>query len=150
MPEANVDLNTDAQEKVNVQSDASVAAQKGKKVLLVEDDKFLCDLMVRKFKDENFDVYVAMDGEEGLRSAIENKPDLILLDLVMPKMDGMAMLNKLRDDKWGNNADVIILTNLSDAEKVSEAVNHGTYEYLVKVDWDIAAVADKVRGRLGL
>lgn len=76
-------------------------------------------------------------------------PDLILLDIVMPKMDGMTMLAQLREDEWGKTARVITLTNLSDTEKVAEAIEHGSYEYLVKSDWKIEDVVAKVREKLG-
>lgn len=122
-----------------------------KKILLIVDD----EAVVRKalssqFEHEQVEVLTANDGVEGLKTALDKHPDLILLDLVMPKMDGMTMLVKLREDDWGKNAKVIILTNLSEAEKVAEAVGRGTYEYLVKVDWNINDVAKKVRDKLGL
>lgn len=68
----------------------------------------------------------------------------------MPKLDGMTMLDKLRRDEWGKNVDVIILTNLGDAEKVSQAVEHGTFEYLVKVEWNINEVIKKIKNKLGV
>ena len=68
----------------------------------------------------------------------------------MPKLDGMRMLDKLRKDEWGKNVDVIILTNLGDAEKVYQAVEHGTFEYLVKVEWNINEVIKKIKNKLGV
>jgi two-component system, OmpR family, alkaline phosphatase synthesis response regulator PhoP len=122
-----------------------------KKILLIVDDESI----VRKALSSQFDsgeveVITANDGEAGLEAALEHHPDLILLDLVMPKMDGMTMLTKLREDDWGKKAEVIILTNLSDAERVSEAVDKGTYEYLVKVDWNVTDVVNRVKDKLGL
>lgn len=122
-----------------------------KKILLIVDDESI----VRKALSSQFDtnqveVLMATDGEAGLKIALERHPDLILLDLVMQKMDGMTMLSKLREDDWGNKAEVIILTNLSDAERVAEAVDRGTYEYLIKVDWNVTDVVNRVKDKLGL
>jgi DNA-binding response OmpR family regulator len=122
-----------------------------RKILLVIDDEAIIQkALLSQFDQSEFEVLTAGDGIVGLQTALEHHPDLILLDLVMPKMDGMTMLTKLREDEWGKKAKVIILTNLSDAEKVSEAVKHGTYEYLVKVDWNIVDVVNKVKHVLGM
>lgn len=122
-----------------------------KKILLIIDDEIVVkEALTSQFDKREFEVLTASDGEEGLKTALEHHPDLILLDLVMPKMDGMTMLTKLRQDKWGTNAKVIILTNLGEAEKVAEAVSRGTYEYLLKVDWNIADVVDKVKKTLSM
>ncbi|MFA6410688.1 MAG: response regulator [Candidatus Buchananbacteria bacterium] len=122
-----------------------------KKILLIIDD----EAMVRKallsqFDQEQIEVLTASNGEEGLKLALDKHPDLILLDLVMPKMDGMTMLGKLRQDQWGKEAEVIILTNLSDSKKVAEAVEQDTYEYLVKVGWNVSDVVKKVKAKLEL
>jgi DNA-binding response OmpR family regulator len=122
-----------------------------KKVLLIVDDEpTVLEALSSQFDQEKVGVLTAKDGQEGLKIALENHPDLILLDLIMPKMDGMTMLTKLRDDEWGKTAEVIILTNLSDAQKVAEAVDRGTYEYLVKVNWNVSDVVNKVKNKLGL
>ena len=121
-----------------------------KKILVVEDEapmrSALCDKLVR----EGFITLEAKNGKEGLEIALKEHPDLILLDIVMPIMDGMAMLKKLREDQWGKSAYVIMLTNLSDSQKLSEAFTQGSFEYLVKSDWKIEAVIAKIRERLGL
>ena len=96
----------------------------------------------------SFSTLEAKNGEEGLKVALREHPDLILLDIVMPKMDGMTMLRKLREDLWGKTAKVIILTNLSDNEKVAEALEQKSHEYLVKSDWRIEDVVAKVREQL--
>lgn len=119
-----------------------------KKILIVEDEIDLCDIIADQFKHESFDVLVARDGEEGLAMATKHHPDIILLDIVMPKMDGLTMLQKLREDKWGENANVILLTNLSDNEKVAEAMKNKTYDYLVKSDWNIKDVVKLVSEKL--
>lgn len=121
-----------------------------KKILIVEDELALLYALASQFDKKQFKVLQAVDGEEGLKSALEHHPDLILLDLLMPKMDGMSMLKELRKDMWGKDVKVIILTNLSDAEKIDEALKNGTYDYLVKKDWNITQVIEKVKHSLGL
>ncbi len=121
-----------------------------KKILIVEDELALLYALASQFSKKQFQVFEAVDGEEGLEKALAEQPDLILLDLLMPKKDGMSMLKDLRKHPWGKNAKVIILTNLSDAEKVDEALKNGTYDYLVKTDWNIGQVIDKVKASLGM
>jgi DNA-binding response OmpR family regulator len=119
-----------------------------KKILIVEDETSLRNALRDKLMLEGFIVLEAKNGEEGLDVALRDHPDLILLDIIMPKMDGLTMLKKLREDVWGKNTKVILLTNLSDNEKVSEALLQGSYDYLVKSDWKIGDVVAKIRARL--
>lgn len=113
----------------------------------MEDDLSLQRVLVDKFKSEGFDVLAAANGEEGLITAAE-KPDMILLDIIMPRMDGMTMLKKLRASSYGKNANVIILSNLSDAESVAESVKNGVFDYLVKTDWKLDSVVERVKEAL--
>lgn len=119
-----------------------------KKVLIVEDEAPLRDVLRDKLAHENFAVLEAKDGEEGLEIALRDHPDLILLDIVMPRMDGMTMLAKLREDAWGAEVKVVILTNLSEVVKVSEAMARGSFDYLIKSDWKLEEVVEKVRNML--
>jgi DNA-binding response OmpR family regulator len=121
--------------------------QKVYKLLIVEDERTILNALSLKFEKENFKVSTARNGEEGLKMALKTKPDLILLDIVMPVMDGMTMLKHLRKDKWGKTAQVIVLTNLSDST-VAEALENNVYDYLLKADWNISDVVRKVRERL--
>ena len=118
------------------------------KILIVEDDLELLEVLKKKFAMEKFEVLEAINGKTGLGEAFQHHPDLILLDIVMPVMDGMTMLKKLRADSWGKNVFVILLTNLSDESKVAEAMQHSVFDYLVKADWKIDDVVKKVRERL--
>ena len=122
--------------------------QENKKVLIVEDEKSLRKVLVKKLIKEKFDILEAKDGLDGLDKAIEHHPDLILLDIIMPVMDGITMLKKLRSDKWGKEVPVIILTNLVDAGKTQESLEQGVYDFLVKSDWKIDDVIKKVNNRL--
>ena len=119
-----------------------------KKILIVEDEPSLLKVLASKFEKESFEVLEARDGVEGLKVAKEKHPDLILLDIVMPKMDGMSMLRKLREDQWGADVPVILLTNLNETEKISEGAAEKVFDYLVKTDWHIDDVVKKVRERL--
>ena len=119
-----------------------------KTILVVEDEISLLNALRDKLTREHFAVLEAKNGEEGLEVALREHPDLILLDIVMPKMDGMTVLRKLREDLWGKSAKVIILTNLSDKEKMAEALEQKLHKYLVKSDWKIEEVVAKVREQL--
>jgi len=119
-----------------------------KKILIVEDDVTLSKAVSYEFEQENFEVFVAYDGEEGLKIAEQNQPDLILCDINMPKMDGLTMLKNLRTTEWGKNTPVMMLTNLSDEQKVMEALSQQAFYYLVKSDWDLSQIVAKVKEKL--
>lgn len=122
-----------------------------KKILIVEDELPVRKALVEKFQSEGFETALAFDGEEGLEQADRLHPDLILLDLIMPKMDGMTMLKKLRaSSEWGKQVPVIILTNLSsdDDGRISDVAELLPTYYLVKTDWKLSDVVEKVKGRL--
>lgn len=122
-----------------------------KTILIIEDEASQRKALAEKFTREGFMVLEAKDGVQGLAVALEAQPDLILLDIVMPKMDGMTMLKKLRKKSaWGKTVPVILLTNLSaDSEEINKGIaeNEPAY-YLVKSDWSIGDVVAKVRERL--
>lgn len=119
-----------------------------KKILIIEDEPSLAEALKEKLTKEKFDVAVAKDGQEGLTMSLKIKPDLILLDIVMPVMDGLTMLEKLRQDKWGKKVPVIILSNLNEADKTAEAMKSGVYDYLVKSDWKLEDLVKKVREKI--
>jgi len=122
-----------------------------KKILIVEDEAPLRNAVTDILTFEGFDVFQAKNGQEGLDIALKEKPDLILLDLMMPIMDGLTMLEKLRQDAdFGKHAAVILLTNINDPEKVAMATEAGSYDFLVKSDWNIEDVVKKIKGRLGI
>jgi len=127
--------------------------EQSKKVLIVEDEEDLREAMVDKLTREGFQVNEARNGEEGLEVALKEHPDLILLDIVMPKMDGMTMMKKLREtNTWGEKVPIILLTNLSASDdKIIKAIveNEPSY-YLVKSDWKIEDIVNKVREQLGI
>ena len=117
-------------------------------ILIVEDEQQIVSVLQNKFTQEGFTVAVAKNGQEGLALAVKEHPDIILLDIIMPVMDGMAMLTELRKDVWGKTAQVILLTNLSDPDKVSESVAQGITEYLIKSDWKLEDLVAKVKEKI--
>ncbi|OGZ07292.1 MAG: hypothetical protein A3D65_02230 [Candidatus Lloydbacteria bacterium RIFCSPHIGHO2_02_FULL_50_13] len=122
-----------------------------KKVLIVEDEAPLRNAVTDILSFEGFTVFQAKNGQEGLDTAFKEHPDLILLDLLMPIMDGLTMLEKLRQDAtWGKDAAVILLTNINDPEKIALATEAGSYDFLVKSDWNIEDVVKKIKMRLGV
>ena len=119
-----------------------------KKILIIEDETTLRQAMVDKFNREGFKVIEANDGETGLDKAIKEHPDIILLDIIMPKVDGLSMLKQLRNNSWGKNVPVLVLTNLNDAEYVAKAMESGVYDFLVKSDWKLEDLVQRVKDKL--
>ncbi|MFA6339089.1 MAG: response regulator [Candidatus Paceibacterota bacterium] len=119
-----------------------------KKILIVEDDVILASTIADNLIQAGFDIVKAKDGEEGLALAFSEKPDLILLDILLPKMDGLTMLKRLRLDPWGKDVPVIILSNLSEPLNIADAIGDGVRDYLVKVDWKIEDVVKRIKTKL--
>jgi len=115
------------------------------KILIAEDEEPMLNALKDAFESMKFDVFGARNGEEGLRIALKEHPQVILIDILMPKMDGMTMLKKIREDQWGKDVPVIILTNLSDVEKIAEAVDGRVCDYLIKTDCSIENIVKKVK-----
>jgi len=117
----------------------------------VEDDILLQDVLQDKFNLEGFSVLRAKDGEEGLAIALSEHPDIILLDIILPKMDGLTMMKKLRHtNEWGKNVPIILLTNLgADNEEINKAIteNEPAY-YLVKSNYTLDDLVEKIKERL--
>ena len=108
-------------------------------LLIVEDDHMIVKALSLKFEGR-YKVVEAFDGREGLRLALKDHPDLILLDLLMPNMDGITMLRKLRSDPWGKKVKVMILTNLSNEDMEKEARSLGVSSYIIKSDLQLNEV----------
>ena len=121
-----------------------------KVIAIIEDDEILRSALSDALTDEGFKVITAGDGEAGLKLVLDKHPDLILLDIVMPLLDGLSMLKKLRANQWGREVSVIILTNLSDAATIAEIAEQTVYDYLVKSSWQLEAVVKKVKEKLGV
>lgn len=119
-----------------------------KKIAIIEDDHSILEMYTLKFEVEDFVVVTALDGEAGLELIEETKPDLILLDLMMPKMDGAHMLKELRNKPWGKNIPVIILTNISGDEAPEILSELNVIDYIIKANSTPQAVLDKVKSVL--
>ena len=119
-----------------------------KKILIVEDELAMKNILADKFEKEGFVVFLAKNGIEGLEIVKKEQPDLILLDIVMPRMDGVTMLKNLRKQKKTGSIPVIILTNLSEPGDVSNGLNGGVKDFLVKTDWSLDEVVKKAQERL--
>ncbi len=118
------------------------------KLVIAEDDALLLRSLKDRFTQEGFTVFPAQNGVEAVKFSLENHPDIILLDIIMPIMDGMTALKRIREDAWGKDVPIMILTNLSDSEKVAEAISRGVYDFLIKIDWKLDDLVKKVLGRL--
>jgi CheY-like chemotaxis protein len=102
------------------------------KILLIEDDGLMSRMYGRLFTYEGYDVEIAADGEAGFVKAKEFQPDLILLDVMMPRMNGLELIQKLKQDDRTRNIDVILLTNLGIQEKLDEAMSYGAVACITK------------------
>jgi DNA-binding response OmpR family regulator len=116
-----------------------------KKILIVDDDGSLRNALKDKINHEGFTALMAGDGEEGLKVGIKEKPDLILLDVIMPKINGIKMLEKLREDKWGEHVPVLLLSNDDDPEHIRETLKDNATDYLIKSDWELEDLVIKVK-----
>ncbi|MEO8065935.1 MAG: response regulator [Candidatus Doudnabacteria bacterium] len=117
-------------------------------LLIVEDELTLSEVLRDKFRSEGFEVMAAGDGAEGLAMALSHHPDIILLDIVMQKMGGISVLQKLREDTWGKTASIIVLTNLMDQEKKATAAQYGVSDYLIKTDYSLDDLIKRVKDKL--
>lgn len=119
------------------------------RILIVEDDPILGRMYSEKFKSEGYAVTSAQDGESGLKKALEGNIDVILLDVMLPRMSGIDLLEELRKDSSGKNINVIALTNLADQSEKDRAIALGVNDYLVKAMQTPEQVVQKVNGLLG-
>jgi DNA-binding response OmpR family regulator len=116
-----------------------------KKVLVIEDEDMLSTMYKVKFENEGYEVATASNGADGLELAPQFMPNLILLDIIMPKIDGFAVLKKLKEDPKTKNIPVIMLTNLGQDEDISRGKEMGSAGYLIKANNTPAEVVDKAR-----
>ncbi|MBU0670931.1 MAG: response regulator transcription factor [Patescibacteria group bacterium] len=119
-----------------------------KKILLVEDDEMLHNMYTQKFKTQGYEVFSAFNGAEGVKMAGEKSPDLILLDIIMPKMDGFVALKKIRKNSKTAKIPVIILTNLGQEDDIKKGKELGADDYFIKANHTPAEVVDKVKAVL--
>lgn len=117
-----------------------------RKILIVEDELAILRATSDRLAEEGYEMLEAKDGADGLEQALKEHPDLILLDILMPKMDGVQVMKRLREDAWGEKVPVILLTKLDlDDKKLREVVQYSAAYYLVKRDWSLEDVVEKVK-----
>src|SRR3989338_932141 len=118
------------------------------KVLIIEDDKFLRDLIQQKLTKEGFLTLAAVDGEEGIRMTNEESPHLILLDLILPGVDGFEVLKRLKADAKTKTIPVIVLSNLGQKEDMDRTLKDGAEDFMVKAHFTPSEIIAKVRETL--
>ena len=114
-------------------------------ILIIEDDRSLQSALVEVISQEGFEAISAFDGEEGLRKIAENKPDLILLDIILPKKDGYELLEDIKKDEKIRDIPVLILTNLEEADNVQKALDLGATTFMVKSDFSLKDIVQKIK-----
>lgn len=120
------------------------------KIAIIEDDSVISQMYRMKFEADNFDVQVANNGRDGVTLAEQFLPDIILLDLQMPVMNGVDALREIRKSDWGKNIPVLILTNLGEEEAPKDIKALGIHSYIVKADLTPRQVAERVKEALGI
>lgn len=115
------------------------------KILVVEDDKFLREMISRKLDKEGYEVVQAVDGEKGEVKIKEEKPDLVLLDLILPGIDGFEVLERTKKDPEVANIPIIILSNLGQKSEVERGLNLGAIDFLIKAHFTPGEIVKKIR-----
>ena len=115
------------------------------KILVVEDDSFVIDIYHNKLSQEGYEVIEARNGIEAMKKLEEVRPDLILLDIIMPYMDGMEVLRKIKKDEKLKTIPIILLTNLSQKEEINEGLGLGASDYLIKSHFTPSEVLEKIK-----
>lgn len=116
-----------------------------KKILFIEDEPTIQKTISRFLEDEGYEVKNALDGEIGLKTAKEEKPDLILLDIILPKKDGFEVLKELKEDESTKDIPVIALTNLEESENIEKVLSLGAEAYLIKANYKLEEIVEKIK-----
>jgi two-component system alkaline phosphatase synthesis response regulator PhoP len=119
-----------------------------KKILIVDDEQSILELFVETLSSRGFECLTARNGLEGLHLSLTENPDIILLDLRMPEMDGLTMLRELRKKENGKNTPVIILSTVNDEESVSKALEWGVSDFLEKSNWSVTELMERIHNNL--
>ncbi len=119
-----------------------------KKILIIEDDKFLRELISRKLENEGYSIVEAVDGEEGIKKIRDEPPDLVLLDLILPGIDGFEFLTRVKQDPTLAPIPVIVLSNLGQREEIEKGLKLGAIDYLVKAHFTPGEIVEKIKNAL--
>lgn len=128
--------------------DAQKSDDRRKYILIVEDDEFISDVYQRKLLLEGFEVALAKDGEEALRTIRERRPDLVLLDIMIPLKDGFQVLSGLRVDAGLSDIRVVVMSNLSQGKDIAHAKELGALDYIVKSNIALPDMVQRIRKAL--
>jgi DNA-binding response OmpR family regulator len=118
------------------------------KILIVEDDKFVRELISQKLTEEKFEVSSAKDGEDGVVKIESEKPDLILLDLILPGIDGFEVISRVRKNPNTESIPIVILSNLGEKNDVDRGIKLGANDYMIKAHFTPKEIVEKVRSIL--
>jgi len=116
-----------------------------KTILLIEDDPFLVEIYSTKLKEVGFSVIIAVDGEEGLKKMKKKTPELLLLDIVLPNLNGWEILRDIKKDDKLSNLKVVILSNLGEKEEIEKGLKLGAVRYLVKAHYTPSEVVEEIK-----
>lgn len=116
-----------------------------KKILIIEDDKFLRELISQKLIKEGYDIVEAIDGEKGIEAVKSEKPDLVLLDLILPAIDGFGVLAKVKEDAALSQIPIIILSNLGQKDDIEKGLKLGATDYLIKAHFTPNEIIEKIK-----
>jgi DNA-binding response OmpR family regulator len=118
---------------------------KKRRVLIIEDDSYISDMYKIKLETDNFEAVIANDGVAGMRMLKEQKFDVVLLDIVMPKVDGFSVLKSIKEDSELKKIPIVLLTNLSQKENVKRGFELGAADYVIKAHFTPLEVVKKIR-----
>ena len=119
-----------------------------KKILVVEDDKFLRELIIQKLLSEGYSTAEAVDGEEGIKKIAEEKPDLVLLDIILPGIDGFEVLKQAKANEDIKDIPIIILSNLGQQDDTDKGIELGAKDYLIKAEFTPGEIIEKIKAVL--
>lgn len=115
------------------------------KILLIEDDLFMIDLLVKELNVFKYDIEIAKTGAEGVEKFRSFKPDLILLDIILPDLNGLEALRQIRREAEGHETKVLVLSNISETTDIEEAKRLGVVGYIVKANFSLTEIINKIR-----
>lgn len=116
-----------------------------KKIVTIEDDETQAKLITAALEGGGFEVLHALDGKEGIELVLQEHPDLIILDIILPHISGIEVLKKIREDSWGKTVPIFMFTNLEENEPLAESVESGATAYFNKSEWSMEDLVSRVR-----
>ncbi len=120
------------------------------KILIVEDDPLTLTVLSKELGNEGFCIFEATDGKQAIDKALGECPDVILLDIIIPEIDGLAVFKKLRNKGCCKDTPIILLTNFEKTEAITDALEMGKCDFMIKTDWDIKDIIKRVKTHLSI